>query len=182
MGQKNVTSVLRTTTMTTSQTLSSSITASTTTQVVQNKPPIANLLPILLKTATFVAAFLSKSSHVARSIVAWAAYPLLVLMKAQLPLILYILSPIIVFGQIILGLFFVIPYHILVDFFVAVQPFYVFCGIACITGAVVGLGGRFLAAMFNVIIEGPGETEKPADDEVPLDEKPKQQIKSEDGR
>lgn len=165
--------------MASSQTLPSSVIGPTATQIVQNSPPIANLLPILSKTATFLAALVSKTSHVALSIIVWAAYPLLVLAKTPLPLIRYILSPVIVFGQIILGLFFIVPYHIIVDFFVAVQPFYVFCGVACITGAVVGLGGRFLAGLFNVIIDGPGQTEKPAGDKVmPSDEKPKKPIES----
>jgi len=81
------------------------------------------------------------------------------LAKAPLPFILYIMSPVIVFGQIVAGVFFVIPYHAVVDFFVAVQPFYVFCGVACISGALIGLGGRVFAGVVSAVIVGHEEVE-----------------------
>ena len=65
-----------------------------------------------------------------------------------------------------LGVLFVNPYHAIVDFFLAVEPFYIFCGVACISGAVIGLGGRRIAAAISVAImgrEGVGnETIEPA--------------------
>lgn len=72
-----------------------------------------------------------------------------------------------------LGLFFVIPYHAVVDVFVALQPFYVFCGVACITGAVIGLGGRFFAGMASAIILGPDAVEGAVDGQRDADQKPR---------
>ena len=72
-----------------------------------------------------------------------------------------------------LGVFFVAPYHVAVDFFVAVQPLYVFCGVACISGAVIGLGGRVIASVASSVFMGPEGVEKESIRLAPLDEKPR---------
>lgn len=146
----------------------------TATQVVQNNPPIASLLPIISTISGFLYSFATKASNVALYIISLSLYPLLVLGKAPLPFLRYILSPLIVFCQILLGLFFIVPYQAIVNFFVAIQPVYVFCGVACITGAVVGLGGRLVERLLNTIIEGPGSPQEGKGEQIgSLEEKRK---------
>lgn len=159
--------------------LPSSAFSPTATQVVQTSPPIANLLPIVSTITQLLYSFTSKVSHVALYILSLSLYPLLALVKALLPPLRYILSPLIVFCQILLGLFFVVPYEAVVKFFVVIQPVYVFCGVACITGAVIGLGGRFVASFFNVLIEGPGDQQEGKGEQVgSLEEKEKAKMLS----
>lgn len=73
-----------------------------------------------------------------------------------------------------MGVFFLVPYNALTSFFVAIQPVYVFCGVACITGIVIGLGGRGVAGALNTVVMGPddGGFEEPSSIKA-LDEKPK---------
>ncbi|KAJ6517700.1 hypothetical protein DFH09DRAFT_1373013 [Mycena vulgaris] len=58
------------------------------------------------------------------------------------PLLLYILAPIIVFVQILLDVAVYSPYRAVVYMADAFHPAYVFLGVACIVGALVGLSGR----------------------------------------
>ena len=158
------------------ETLTSPALASTATMV-QNSPPIATILPIISAIAKFLYSLAFRGAHTAAHALSLAAYPLLVLATAPLPLLRYMLSPLIVFVQLFLGLFFVIPYQALVNFFIAIQPVYVFCGVACITGAVVGLGGRVVASFFNAVIEGPGDTQEGTAEQVgSLEEKQKSKM------
>jgi hypothetical protein len=100
------------------------------------------------------------------------------LANAQWQLILYILSPLIVFVEIVFNLFFANPYHTVVNFFLAVQPLYVFCGVACISAAVIGYGGRFVARMAISIIMGLEGAEKRAIRPASLGGKPRRRMVS----
>lgn len=168
------------TTMSVTQPLSTAL-APTATQTAQGLPPIAQVVPVLSAIATFVVAAVSKSSYALIAAISWVSHPILALLKAPLPFVLYLISPLVLFIKIVLGIFFVIPYNGVVDFFVAVQPFYVFCGVACISGAVIGLGGRMVAGFISEIILGPeemqGEPLGPSlDEQLLVDEKPKRLI------
>lgn len=154
----------------------STVISPTTTQVVERSAPISEILPLLSKIVSFSLGFVSATTRFLVSIISWVSYPIFLLLKAPIPLLLYVLSPFIAFGQIVLGLFFVVPYNAVVDVFLAVQPFYVFCGVACITGALVGIGGRYFAAAVSTVILGPEAIEGLKVDA--LDEKRKKRIAS----
>jgi len=148
----------------------------TSTQVVQSSPPIIQIIPFISKTSAFLVATSSRLTRVLLAFTSWASYPTFVLVKAPLPAIHYILSPIIVFGQIVIGVFFVIPYNAVVDIFVALQPFYVLCGVACICGAVVGLSGRLIAVVVSALVMGPGKVEGGPSAEASFDDKRKKRV------
>jgi hypothetical protein len=130
----------------------SAIVTPTSAQIAQNSPPITQLIPLISKTWTFLVAAASYLIHAFIFLASWISYPMLVIVKAPLPFILYILSPVIVFGQILFGGLFIFPYNAIVEFFVELQPFYVFCGVACISGAVIGMGGRLVAESISAAI------------------------------
>jgi len=137
-----------------------------TTQLIENTPPIHQIISFLSKFASLLVSAASYLKSAVVFLFSSVSYSTSLLANPPLKIILYILSPFIVFGQIVLGVLFVNPYHAIVDFFLAVQPFYVFCGVACISGAVIGLCGRRIAAAISVAImgrEGVGnETIEPA--------------------
>jgi hypothetical protein len=150
----------------------SSVVSPTTTQVIENTPPIAQIIPFVSKAASLLVVTISYASSVVAFLFSFISYPTFLLANAPLQFVFYVLSPFVVFGQIILGVFFVTPYHVAVDFFVAVQPFYVFCGVACISGAVIGLSGRVIASVASSVIMGPEGVEKKSIELAPLSEKP----------
>ena len=158
--------------------LSSAVIGPTAAQAIENAPPITQIVPFLSKTASFLVATSSQLSFALVFLTSWLSYAIFLLAKAPLPLILYILSPFIVFGQIVVGVFFVIPYHAVVDFFVAVQPFYVFCGVACISGVLIGLCGRVFAGAVSAVIVGHEKMESISIEQSSLDEKPKKRMVS----
>ncbi|KAF9270809.1 hypothetical protein L218DRAFT_58669 [Marasmius fiardii PR-910] len=69
---------------------------------------------------------------------------------APISIILYVLAPFIVFVQIILGLVVFTPYSAFVYLTDAIYPLYVFCGIACIVGVLMGVLGKLLAMWATV--------------------------------
>ena len=145
----------------------------TATQVIENTPPISQIIPFVSKAASLLVVTISYTSSVVAFLFSFISHPTLLLVNAPLQFIFYILSPFIVFGQIVLGVFFVTPYHVAVDFFVAMQPIYVYYGVACISGAVIGLGARVIASMASSVIMGPEGVEKKSIELAPLDEKPR---------
>jgi polyferredoxin len=70
-----------------------------------------------------------------------------ILIFSPLPVALYLLAPAFVFLQVTTDLFMVLPYRIVLAFLDVVFPLYVFCGVACITGALVGFSGRLLTSI-----------------------------------
>lgn len=135
----------------------SAVVTPTTTQIAQTLPPIAQIIPFISKTSAFLVATASYLIHALLVFASWVSYPMHIVATAPLPAILYIVSPISTFGQILFSVFFLIPYNATVDIFVALQPVYVFCGVACITGAVIALGGRLFAVVVSTAIMGPAE-------------------------
>ena len=98
--------------------------------------------------------------------------------RAPLPFILCILSPIIVFGQIVFGGLFLFPYNAIVDTFVTLQPFYVFCRVACISGAVIGLGGKLIAGVVGAAIMDHGRVGDRTSGQASLQGKAKRRVVS----
>jgi hypothetical protein len=146
--------LLRTTTMSGTHPLST-VVSPTTTQLIENPPPIEQLIPFLSKSASLLA---SAASHLSSALVFLSSilsYSIILLASAPLQIILYVISPVLAFVQIVLGVLLVNPYHAIVNFFLVVQPFYVFCGVACISGTVIGLGGRRVARALTSALMGP---------------------------
>lgn len=138
-------------------TIASAAATSTATQLVQDTPPIAKILPYLLSTLSFIWVVTSKLIYGGISLISYVTAPVIHLIEIPLPIVLYLLSPLITFCQVIVGVLFLFPYNILLGIFVAIQPVYVLCGVAGITGAVIGLCGRGVAGALSASVLGPGK-------------------------
>ncbi|EAU87356.1 hypothetical protein CC1G_02115 [Coprinopsis cinerea okayama7 len=90
-----------------------------------------------------------------------------------IPIILFLLSPVTVFLKYLLWVFVLGPYHALVYLAEALHPIYVFCGVACLTGAVIGLVGRTLTGMVvaTVLPPDPDLDEEEEDGEEKISKK-----------
>ncbi|KIK92562.1 hypothetical protein PAXRUDRAFT_829827 [Paxillus rubicundulus Ve08.2h10] len=99
-------------------------------------PPIAQLVPILQAVI-----------HASYSLLRFALrflLALLVPLYAIWPIILTLISPITVVIDVILDATVFTPFLIIRRIAVALYPLYVFCAVACITGAAIGLFGRYV--------------------------------------
>ncbi|TFY68770.1 hypothetical protein EVG20_g3428 [Dentipellis fragilis] len=115
-------------------------------------PPILQLLPLLSRTFS---ASVSASSYIARN--ASSALSLfLTPLTLMLPAVLYVFAPFIVTSQILLDAFVVIPYRVTVYILQVVYPLYVFVGVACICGALLGFGARQVVKGIVWVILGDG--------------------------
>jgi len=65
------------------------------------------------------------------------------------PPISYLVAPLLAFAAMIINIFFLTPFRMTCYVFNSLYPVYVFCGVACITGIVVGMGGRRLSALLT---------------------------------
>jgi hypothetical protein len=70
-------------------------------------------------------------------------YPFL----AIIPIPIYLLSPLIITSKILLDLFVVLPYRAVVYVSQALYPIYAFLGVACLSGVIIGFGGRQLVSL-----------------------------------
>ncbi|KAJ6534349.1 hypothetical protein B0H19DRAFT_1272066 [Mycena capillaripes] len=107
-------------------------------------PGLTLALPYVKATASFI---LSSCFALARVLLAAlasigrvVAHPLVIL--SPFPVLLYILAPVVAFVQLILEISVYTPYRVIVFLCDAFYPVYVFLGVACITGALLGLSGR----------------------------------------
>ncbi|KAJ6607176.1 hypothetical protein B0H10DRAFT_2073028 [Mycena sp. CBHHK59/15] len=111
-----------------------------------NPPALARALPyiqsgslaLLSLSLTLTRAAFGVLTFIAKII----AHPIVFL--SPLPALLYILAPLIVFVNLFLDVAVYTPYRVITYLSDAFYPLYVFLGVACIAGALVGLGGRFL--------------------------------------
>ncbi|TFK17809.1 hypothetical protein FA15DRAFT_710436 [Coprinopsis marcescibilis] len=101
--------------------------------------PLAKLLPHI--KAGFLFAF-----GMASFFVRWATR-LLRHLYLPIPIILYLLEPVTVFLRYLAEIFVLTPYNTVVYLADALHPVYVFCGVACLTGILVGVVGRTLTGM-----------------------------------
>jgi len=62
-------------------------------------------------------------------------------------LLTYIFAPVITFSSILYAVALTTPFNLLKWLLEALFPLYVFCGVACITGGLLGLCGRFLCSI-----------------------------------
>ena len=70
-----------------------------------------------------------------------------ILFFSPLPIALYLFAPAFVFLKIVTDFLIVLPYRITLSVLDVFYPFYVFFGVACITGALVGLSGRLITEL-----------------------------------
>uniref|UniRef100_A0A8H7XK45 Uncharacterized protein n=1 Tax=Psilocybe cubensis TaxID=181762 RepID=A0A8H7XK45_PSICU len=108
--------------------------------------------------------YITFASSVVRTTFAfiWSLFhPLLRL--SPLPIILYVLGPAIVFVDIFTTVFIRAPYTIIVYLMEALYPLYVFCGVACITGVILGLSARIISRL--IVAAMSAEEEPPHMDE-----------------
>ncbi|KAJ3574853.1 hypothetical protein NP233_g1477 [Leucocoprinus birnbaumii] len=71
-----------------------------------------------------------------------------------IPPLTYILAPLISFLSILYSITLETPYTFIIWLLEALFPLYVFCGVACITGSLIGLGGRiFCLSMVKSVSE-----------------------------
>lgn len=127
--------------------MTSTVTASllpTATVQITTQPPITKIVPILRATFSVLRTFLSQASQAAVAL----ATPFLILV----PIISRLFAPLILVFHIILDATVYTPYAIISSVAAALYPLYIFCAVACISGAVLGVFGRFLIALFNNVV------------------------------
>jgi len=112
--------------------MAASKTASMIPTVASADSPIAQLVPYFNRGVTIIRHILNLSASMSR--------PLLFL--SPLPILLYILAPFTVFFDIVTTVFVSAPYKTLTYILDAIYPLYVFCGVACIIGCLLGIAGR----------------------------------------
>jgi hypothetical protein len=66
---------------------------------------------------------------------------------SPLPFFFYLLAPAFVFFQLVADIFVVLPYRTTLSLLDVFYPIYVFCGVACIAGGLVGLSGRLITGL-----------------------------------
>jgi hypothetical protein len=97
----------------------------------------------LLLLFPYLLTFLRKSLHLALVLPKYAITFLTTLShSAIITPLTYILAPFFTFAAVFFSITLGTPWKFLVWLLEALFPLYVFCGVACITGALVGFGGR----------------------------------------
>ncbi|KAI6148004.1 hypothetical protein BKA82DRAFT_1007112 [Pisolithus tinctorius] len=99
-------------------------------------PPIVQLLPILLSVV--------RLSYWAVSLLLQALFAIVTPLYLLWPLTLQLLSPITIILTVVVHATVFTPCSLLYKTIVALYPLYVFCATACITGAVMGIFGRYI--------------------------------------
>ncbi|KAJ6487369.1 hypothetical protein C8R47DRAFT_1127196 [Mycena vitilis] len=120
-------------------------------------PALARALPY---AQSAVSVIFSASAALARAMFASVAFAGRIVMHpvailSPFPVLLYILSPAIVFVQLVLEAFVYSPYRAILYLSDAFYPIYVFLGVACITGALLGLSGRGVVWVLLLLVSPP---------------------------
>jgi hypothetical protein len=74
---------------------------------------------------------------------------------SPLPIIFYLMAPLFVFIETLVDIFVHVPYEIAMNLLDTFYPIYVFCGVACITGGLLGLTGRIISSILVHLLEEP---------------------------
>lgn len=113
-------------------------------------PPIAAALdyfPLVASVAVRTThSFFRFTSWLVRTTLSYSGLVVLSPLASVLSASLYIFAPVIVFAQVLLDIFVFTPYGLAVYFVDAMYPVYVFCGVACITGVIIGGFARWLVS------------------------------------
>ncbi|KAJ3818388.1 hypothetical protein F5878DRAFT_722206 [Lentinula raphanica] len=100
-------------------------------------------IPVLANHSAKLARFLFRlASSVTQATFLYPSALVLSPLAVLLSISLYILAPVTVFIQTLHNLLVLTPYHVVTYLLEAIYPVYVFCGVACITGAIVGILAR----------------------------------------
>ncbi|KAJ7257546.1 hypothetical protein B0H12DRAFT_1232576 [Mycena haematopus] len=102
-------------------------------------PALARALPYIQSAATHLLSSLFRTVFAAAT---FLAHPIVLVLPASIALLLYIVAPFLVFSQLVFEIVLHTPYRVIVFLSDAVYPAYVFLGVACITGALLGWTGR----------------------------------------
>lgn len=121
-------------------------------------PPLARILPYLSTASHGLIASLAATLRAVVYLTKTLSYPILLL--SPLPIILYLLAPLIVFLQILVEVAILSPFKVFMYLADALYPLYVFVGVACITGALVGYVCRFVALYAVLLVEKTGRMEE----------------------
>ncbi|KAH7913606.1 hypothetical protein BJ138DRAFT_1058607 [Hygrophoropsis aurantiaca] len=107
-------------------------------------PPIAQLIPLVRNISTIV-------SSIALTL---SAFLFLLLRPLHIftPILFSVLTPFTLVFHILVDGLLLTPYAIVSGAISALYPVYVFCGVACVSGAMVGMFGRGLVAVLNGLI------------------------------
>jgi hypothetical protein len=127
----------------------------TSTQAVTPQALLNQLSPYISQTASVLLTAITFLTHALGFLISKISYPIFLL--SPLPIILYLLSPAIVFAEVVLDMLVATSYHISLYLLDAFYPVYVLCGVACIVGALLGIGGRMTTTMLVDMAVGPNE-------------------------
>lgn len=116
-------------------------------------PPIVQVLPYISQAASFLLTATTITFQTLFSLITQVSSHLSII--SPLPIISYLLAPIIVFFQILVDLLVFTPYSITIYALDAFYPIYVFCGVACIAGATIGVIARGIAMLLVTVSVGP---------------------------
>ena len=112
--------------------------------------PISQVVLAVSQSASFV---FSNALVVVRGLsISVAKLISLALVLSPIPVVRYVLAPVFIFVHLAFSVFILLPYKLAVNLVDVLYPLYVFFGVACIAGALVGLGGRALAAVITAFI------------------------------
>ena len=97
---------------------------------------------------------------------------------SPLPIVLYVIAPVTVFLDLVVAIFIRAPYNGVLYLLDALFPLYVFCGVACITGGLLGLTARILCrVIINLVRRGEVQTGRARSRAVKRDLKPQEDRK-----
>jgi len=111
-------------------------------QAAEVTSPISRILP-------YISSAFSASKYVSGLIVSLFQT---LLHLSPFPIILYVIAPLTVFLDLVVAIFIRAPYNGVIYLLDALFPLYVFCGVACITGGLLGLTGRILCRILIHLI------------------------------
>lgn len=126
-------------------------TATATTPATTSSPPALYFLSLLNRVSLATPFFLWNS-------LLYAAHILVYPVRVAAPPVLTILHPLILSTKLVLDAFVFAPYRLLSRLAEALYPVYVFCGVACVLGGVIGVGGRWLSALVLSVVLGGSAT------------------------
>ncbi|KAI0251853.1 hypothetical protein BJV78DRAFT_393598 [Lactifluus subvellereus] len=113
----------------------------------QPPPPISSLVPLVISAGSWA---LSCTAALFKIVSLYLLSPILVV----IPVIFYLLSPILISSQLLLNLFVLLPYRAAVYISQAVYPIYAFVGVACLSGAIIGMGARQIVNLVGWVLLG----------------------------
>ncbi|KAH0580119.1 hypothetical protein H2248_002925 [Termitomyces sp. 'cryptogamus'] len=127
-------------------------------------PPLERIIP-------YVISGISVAVSIASSVASFAKFCISLVTRSisffsPLPIILYLFAPLIVFLDIVSDIFIRWPRSIVLYLLDAFYPVYVFCGVACIVGVLVGSTGRLVTQVLVDIVAEKEDQEPDAEVEA----------------